>query len=76
MPTTEYSDHIRQVDKVGAREQRRANCAGRLDGLLENTRPPPPSADCLCVGSVASLCSKGGVLCLGKWVLPKTQRET
>ncbi|KAK1901259.1 Torsin-4A-A, partial [Dissostichus eleginoides] len=28
MPTTEYSDNIRQVDKVGGREQRHANCAG------------------------------------------------
>lgn len=70
MPTTEYGDNIRQVDKAGGKEQRHANCAGYLDGLLENTR----SSDCIFGGSVASL--PRGVLCLGKWALPKTQRET
>lgn len=38
MPTAEYADNIRQVDKVGGREQRYANCAGYLNGLLENMR--------------------------------------
>lgn len=38
MPTSEFADKICQVDKVGGKEQRHANCAGRLDGLLENTR--------------------------------------
>lgn len=40
MPTTEYGDNIRQVDKVRGKEQRHANCAGYLDGLLENTLLP------------------------------------
>lgn len=51
MPTTEYSDNIRQVDKVVAE-------ACRLCWVLKWTvRKPRASPDCILVGSVASLCS-------------------
>lgn len=52
---------------MGGKEQRRANCAGCLAGLLGNTR----SSDCIFVRTVAS-----PVLCLGKRALAKAQRET
>lgn len=71
MPTAEYTYNICQVDKVGGKEQRHANCAGYLDGLLENTlsfrlhfwwkR---------CITFVA------GSVVLGKMGASKTRRET
>lgn len=66
MPTTEYGDKIRQVDKVGGKEPRHANCAGCLDGLLENTRSSP----------IASSLEVLHHLVAGSVVLPKAQGET
>lgn len=47
MPTAEDGDNIRQVDKVGGREQRHANCAGVLRRTVRKTRTPPAVASLL-----------------------------
>lgn len=47
-------NNILRVDKVRGKEQRHANCAGYFRWTVRTHTP----ADCIFVGSVASLCSK------------------